>query len=166
MPTYSGIPTLRIVWDNKADTATVTSSTAVASTLPLANLRTNIRSQVCRVLGASTTFELTWGQAQQIGCVAFASCNLSSDSVIHVEGYQGATLKVDITKNFIPGTILGNWDFTQNLNVNNFHDNAATGCVWFEHQWFLQHQQNHKDSLWAYGTWLCSVLRCGSKDKI
>lgn len=135
MPILQNIPTLRLVWDNRADFATVTSSAATAPGLGVANLKTDIRSQICRVLSNTTTFEVVLDKKQTIGCVAFPTCNLSSDSTIAIAAYEGATLKYSLAATpLIPGTILGNWDFTQNLNVNNFQDNAATGVVWFDPQ--------------------------------
>jgi len=89
------MPNIRIVYDNAANRATITSSSVVSS-LPAANLLSDIKSMVCRGTGTALTLTLTWTTPEEIDCTAFAFTNASVNAIISVEGYTeiGDTIPV------------------------------------------------------------------------
>lgn len=114
---------MRIISDNAANKATIT----VANTAPelgAANLLTDIKGQVCRVLGKSATITLTWLTLETVGGVVIPASNLGPSSTIRVRAYSdegGLNLITDTgVKWAAPGPIFSNEDFTQPLNVNSF----------------------------------------------
>lgn len=125
---------LRILSDNLADVATVTATPTPVVGLGLGNLKTDIKSQVCRFMSDTVEIEANWSEGQSIGCVGIPTCNLSQDSTIQVQVYDGLDLVHDSGELYAaPGIILDNWDFTQELNINAFWDGPATVGVWFDH---------------------------------
>lgn len=114
---------MRIISDNAANRATIT----VANTAPelgAANLLTDIKGQVCRVLGKSATITLTWLTLETVGGVVIPASNLGPSTTIRVRAYsdeEGLNLITDTGDKWAaPGPIFSNEDFTQPLNVNNF----------------------------------------------
>lgn len=124
----------RIVSDNAADRAVLSVSNAVPA-MGAALLKTNIKGEVCRVLGDTTTIEATWPQLETVACVALPACSLSADATIRVRIYDATdALAVDTGVRWaVPGSIIEHWDFSQPLNVNAFAEGAALAQVWFEH---------------------------------
>lgn len=94
MPILQNTPTLRLVWDNRADFATVTSSAATAPGLGVANLKTDIRSQICRVLSNTTTFEVVLDKKQTIGSASSNAGNAGERLELgnSVAGYSTSNL--------------------------------------------------------------------------
>lgn len=138
---------LRIVSDNRADAAVITSEPAPAGTLPLANLKTDVKDEVCRILDSGAVLTLTWASAVQASFAGIPACNLSSDSEIRVIVYADAA-KTEVAydsgwRYAAPGPILKNWDFTQPLNVNNFREGATIVAVWFDDHYMTECVEIH-----------------------
>lgn len=129
---------LRILTKNSADTAVLTVPSTVAG-LSASNLKTDIKGEVCRVLGTSCSITLDWAVLETVGVVVIPASNLGPSSTIRVRAYLdagGSTLLADTGVRWAaPGTTLENWDFSQDLNVNAFSDGigAITAC-YFESQ--------------------------------
>ena len=129
---------LRLVTNNATDRATITVPSTAAG-MPASNLKTDIKGEVCRILGSSTSITLEWPALETVGVVAIPISNLGPSSTIRARAYLdsgGTTLLADTGVLWAaPGTILENWDFSQDLNVNAFTDGigAITSC-YFESQ--------------------------------
>ena len=80
--------------NNRIDDATLTSTAAYVSTLPLANLQTPHLPQVART-NADTDFSITVNlsslPARNLGAVAIINHNLSRTAVVSIELLQGST---------------------------------------------------------------------------
>lgn len=128
---------LRIVSDNAADRATITTTPSAVAGLGVEHLGTEIRAEVCRVLANAVQIVVVLDALQAIGCVAIPACNLSSRATMRVRGYDaevGGELRIDTDVQYAaPGVNLGHWDPSQNLNVNAFGDGPATVAAWFQH---------------------------------
>lgn len=129
---------LRILTKNATDIATITVPSTAAG-MPASNLKTDIKGEVCRILGSSANITLEWPALETVGVVAIPISNLGSSSTIRARAYldSGGTTLLEDTGILwaAPGTILENWDFSQDLNVNAFTDGigAITAC-YFESQ--------------------------------
>lgn len=129
---------LRILTNNVADIATITVANTAAG-MGADRLKTDIKGEVCRVLGTSCSITLAWVNLETAGVVVIPVSNLGPSSTIRARAYLdsgGTTLLADTGVLWAaPGTILENWDFNQNLNVNAFTDGigAITSC-YFESQ--------------------------------
>lgn len=114
---------LRLLTDNAADGATLTASNTAVG-MGVANLKTDIKGQACRVLGDTTQIVAVWGSLQSIGAVVIPASSLGASSTIRVRAYlddAGADLLHDTGVVYAAsGTLLANWGFTQPLNVNQF----------------------------------------------
>lgn len=114
---------MRIISDNAANRATITVANT-ATKLGAANLLTDIKGQVCRVLGKSATITLTWRTLETVGGVVIPASNLGPSTTIRVRAYsdeEGLKLVTDTGDKWAaPGPIFSNEDFTQPLNVNSF----------------------------------------------
>lgn len=133
---------MRIIYDDKATSATITASTT-SGALVAANMQTDYKGQVHRSTGTSVTYTLTWTQAQNIGGIGLPATNLSSTSTIRVRLYTttaSATPIADsgiIPANGAVATQLYNW--SNPLNANSFAYGGATKtAVWFEQQYSVQ----------------------------
>lgn len=128
------MPNLRIVSDNAADRATLTTTPSAVTGLGVSHLRTDIKSQLCRVMGDTVQIVATWADAEPIGCVAIPSCSLSASAVIRVRCYADAAGTDEVYDSgeldAAPGVTLASWDFTQDINVNAFWGGPATVAVW------------------------------------
>lgn len=124
----------RIVSDNAADRAVLTVP-ATAAGMGAAHLKTDIKGQACRVLGDVATITAAWPTDEAVACVVLPACSLSADATVRVRCFDDAgTQIIDTGERWaVPGATLGNWDFTQPLNVNAFSEGAATCQVWFDH---------------------------------
>lgn len=129
---------LRLVTNNATDRATI-SVAGTAAGMGADKLKTDIKGEVCRVLGTSCTITLNWASLEVAGVVVIPISNLGPSSTIRARAYldsRGTTLLADTGVLWAaPGTILENWDFSQDLNVNAFTDGigAITSC-YFESQ--------------------------------
>lgn len=124
---------LRLLTKNIADTATISVPSTVSG-MPASNLKTDIKGEVCRILGSTASITLEWPALETVGVVAIPISNLGPSSTIRLRAYLdagGTTLLEDTGEKFAaPGSILENWDFSQGLNVNAFTDGigAFTSC--------------------------------------
>ena len=124
---------LRLVTNNATDRATITVPSTAAG-MPASNLKTDIKGEVCRILGSTASITLEWSALETVGVVAIPISNLGPSSTIRARAYLdsgGTTLLADTGVLWAaPGTILENWDFSQDLNVNAFTDGigAITSC--------------------------------------
>lgn len=97
---------LRIIYDNAADRATLTSTSTVA-TLPASNLLVDIKSAVWRGTGTSAQLTLQWTTAQTVAAVALAFCNLTTTSTLRVRAYTlaaDAAPVLDVTRTAVRGS--------------------------------------------------------------
>lgn len=83
------MPNLRIIYDNAADRATLTAPNAVAS-LGAANLKTNIKTQVCRSSGKTLEINVAWTTPELVGGVSLPFCNLSPTATMRVRASYSA----------------------------------------------------------------------------
>ena len=129
---------LRILTDNAADRATITVP-GTAAGMGADKLKTDLKGEVCRVLAGAATITLDWPALETVAAVVIPASNLGPSSTIRARAYLdsgGTTLLADTGVLWAaPGTILENWDFSQDLNVNAFTDGigAITAC-YFESQ--------------------------------
>lgn len=123
----------RIVSDNAADRALL-AVPGTAAGLGVAHLKRHLKGQVGRVLGDVATITATWPQDEDVACVVLPACSLGADAKVRVQVFDASdVLVIDTGERWaVPGTTLGNWDFTQPLNVNAFSEGAAICQVWFE----------------------------------
>ncbi|MDN4059573.1 hypothetical protein QPK31_15205 [Massilia sp. YIM B02769] len=71
------MPNLRIVSDNAIARASSLVASSTAGALAVSNLASDKKSAVHRATGKTVTYTATWGEAEQVGCVALPFCNLS-----------------------------------------------------------------------------------------
>ena len=74
---------LRVIYDNAADRATLSSS-ATQGTLGVSNLLSDIKSKVCRSTGTSLSVSAVWSTPETIGGVAMPFTNLSPTATARV----------------------------------------------------------------------------------
>lgn len=126
---------LRIVSDNAADRATITTTPSAVAGLGVEHLGTEIRAEVCRFLSNTVQIVAVLDELQGVSCVAIPACNLSSRSRMRVRGYdaaEGGNERFDTGWRYAaPGVIGANWDPSQDLNINVFGDGQATVAMWF-----------------------------------
>ena len=104
---------LRIVYKNLADSATI----AGTGSLPVGNLKTDIKSQVWRSATTSGTVTATWATSRNINCVILPFTNFSSAATMRVLGLNSAEGTVfDTGSQVCCGYALRN----ENPGVNNF----------------------------------------------
>lgn len=128
---------LRILYDNLADTATVTAS-STAGGLSAANLQKDSKGLVWRSTGTTATITATWSALQTFSGVALPFCNLTGSATIRVRVYTdtaGTTLARDTgTVNagaYIPTDVWGNWAGTPSgVAAYSFGGGSYARC-WF-----------------------------------
>lgn len=132
---------LKIIFDNVADSATVTASSTSAS-LVASNMQSDIKSKVHRSTGLSVTYTLTWTKDVSIGGVALPATNLSGDSTVRIRLYNAANAVIadSATVPAAPGLNLGLWNWSQPINANTF----AYGGVAKVSHFFENHYQARK----------------------
>lgn len=86
---------MRIIWRNLVDSATLTASPTMVSTLPVANLQTDAREEVARTSSLATqTIDVTLDQDELMqGCVIYRG-NFSSGATWRVQIFEDATMAV------------------------------------------------------------------------
>lgn len=77
---------LRIIYNNIADTASISASTTAAG-FSVDNLKNTQKTSVHRSTGNSLTYTLTWASPQSINAVALPATNLVSGATIRVQLY-------------------------------------------------------------------------------
>lgn len=114
---------MRIISNNAADRAKL-AVTDTAPGLGAENLQTDIKGQVCRILGSTASITAIWPSLETVGAVVIPASNLGPSSTIRVRAYAdeaGTVLLQDTGERWAaPGPIFANEDFTQPLNVNSF----------------------------------------------
>ncbi|NYT59421.1 hypothetical protein H0A65_10870 [Alcaligenaceae bacterium] len=124
---------LRIVSTNVADTATITAANT-ASGLGTDWLKTELKSEVCRILSGTGALTLTWPDLVGIDCVAIPAWNGSASSEVRVRVYDAVSAGNLLYDSgwlwAAPGPQLGVYGFSQPLNVNHFVDGATVTAVW------------------------------------
>lgn len=133
---------MRIIYDDKAISATITASTTTGS-LTASNMLNDYKGKVHRSTGTSVTYTLTWAQAQSIGGVGLPATNLTSTSTIRVRLYTtsgSSTAIADsgaIAANGSEATQIYNW--SNPLNANSFiYGGATKSAVWFDQHYSVQ----------------------------
>lgn len=127
---------LKILYNNVADSATISASTTAGS-LVASNLLTDIKSDVWRSTGTSATLTLTWTTSQLLSGFILPFCNLTSSSTFRIKLF---TNTADVTPVLDTGVIsacaaapLGLWAWgTVPLGVNAYsYGGASYGVGWF-----------------------------------
>lgn len=121
---------LRVIYDNAADRATLSSS-ATAGSLGVSNLVTDIKSAVCRSTTTSLTITATWPTAETLGAAVFAFTNCTDNATITVSAY---TLQGDSTPVYTDTFVASRGAVTNSRGVNNF----AYGGGVYARAWFAQ----------------------------
>lgn len=80
---------MRIIADNALNRAVLTASTT-AGLLGVANLLTDVKSDVWRATGTSATLTATWATAETVSAFVLPFCNFSPTATIRVRGYSDA----------------------------------------------------------------------------
>lgn len=132
------MPNLRIIFDNVANTSTLTASTTAGS-LVESNMLTDAKASVHRSTGTSVVYTMTWATAQKIGGVALPATNLTSAATIRVQLYSdtaGTTQIADSgVKNACASAHLGLHGWGANINANAFaYGGASKTAAWFTTQ--------------------------------
>lgn len=133
---------MRIIYDNKADSATITASTTTGS-LAASNMQNEYKGKHHRSTGTSVSYTLTWAQAQSIGGVGLPATNLSPTSTIRVRLY---TNTADINPVADSGTIAASgsaqttiWNWSNPLDANSFiYGGATKSAVWFNQHYSVK----------------------------
>ena len=128
---------LRILVDNAADRATISAADTAAG-MGVDALKTDFKSEACRILSSTGTIELTWPTVEGVGVIVIPASNLTASSTIRARAYSdeaGTVLLEDTGVKFAaPGALLGNWDFSQPLNVNSFNNETYITALYFNEQ--------------------------------
>lgn len=123
---------LRVIYQNLADTATITASPTATGTTSVANLIKDSKSLVYRGTGTSVTLTVNLAASSIVGGVAIPFCNLTSTATIRVRGYSATsgtgTLLFDTTTlNACPYQPLGQWAWgTIPLGLNTYAYGGGT----------------------------------------
>ena len=78
---------LRIIYNNIADSATVTASNT-ASGFSVDNLKNNQKTSVHRTTDNTVVYTLTWTTSQYVSCVALPATNLKAGATVRVQLYS------------------------------------------------------------------------------
>ena len=123
---------LRVIYQNLADTATITASPAATGATLVTNMQKDAKSLVYRGSGTSATLTVNLSTAGIVGGVALPFCNLTSTATIRVQGFSTAngtgTQVFDTgTVNACPYQPLGLWAWGSiPLGLNSYAYGGAT----------------------------------------
>jgi hypothetical protein len=155
---------LRVVYDNAADRATITASTTAGSLVP-ANMQTDYKSEVWRATGVTATLTITWTTGELVGMVAFPFSNLTATASLRVRGYGNATDTTPLID--VTGMAAAGADFTSfywgvdPLGANAYsYGGGAYGSLWFPINTYQKIVIDITDSPQS-GYIECSRLVCG-----
>jgi hypothetical protein len=129
------LPNLRIIYDNAADRAALTGSSAAGS-MTVDRMLTDIKADVWRSTGPTATITATWTKAETIGGIALPFCNLSALATLRARGYSAPTDAVPLFDTgaiyACPGPALGLWNWgAAALGSNAFAYGGGTyGRLW------------------------------------
>lgn len=125
---------LRIIYDNRVDAATITTS-STAGSLVASNMKNDRKSKVWRSTGKTAeTVTLQWPSAEILSGIALPFCNLTATATIRVRGYLGTTVVFDTGVTQAVGySSLGSWDWgALPLGVNAYsYGGGNYGMCWF-----------------------------------
>lgn len=131
------MPNIRIVYNNRlAENASLTASTTAGS-LVVANLLSDLKSEVWRSTSTTASITATWSSLTQFSCVAIPFCNLTTTATVRIRLYSdtaGTTLVLDtgaITAVLVP--MFGYADASMpTFGVNNFgYGGSSSAVVYF-----------------------------------
>lgn len=112
---------LRILSDNRADSAVLTVSGAVAG-MGSDKLKSDLRGEFCRIAASSSQIVATWPASVPVGAMVLPQSTLGPSSKIRVRLYAdaaGTQLKWDSGERWAaPGTTSDNEGWSENLNTN------------------------------------------------
>lgn len=112
---------LRILSDNRADTAALSVAGAVAG-MGADRLKSDLRGDFCRIAAGSTQIVATWAQAVPVGAVVLPQSTLGPSAKIRVRLYAdpgGGLVAWDSGDRWaMPGTTLNNAGLLSPLNAN------------------------------------------------
>jgi hypothetical protein len=80
---------LRIIYNNLADTATITANTT-ATGFSTSNMQNTLKTSVHRTTGTTATYTLTWTTDQALNGIALPATNLQDGATIKVELYSSS----------------------------------------------------------------------------
>lgn len=126
------MPNLRIIYDNRADAATVTASTT-SGTLVAANMQTDYKGQCHRSTGTSVSYTLTWASDQTVRGVALPCTNLTSTATWRIRLYNSSDVVIADSTAITAVTGLNlNLNSWTTRNVNSFfYGGASKSTYWF-----------------------------------
>ena len=136
------MPNLRIIYDNAADRATIT--TSAAGPFQVDNVKSDTKSLIYRSTGLSTQFTLSWSNLTTVGGIALPATNLSGSATVRVRLYptadaQGAPSADSGTVLACPGNTLELWNWNLPLNANAFaFGGASKTTVWFNSHYTIR----------------------------
>jgi len=81
---------LRVLSNNIAGTASITSSNVTIAAFPISNIMDSNKGKVFRVDGDSTNIKMSWGSNQTLSCVGIPTSNITSNALIRVRVYSDA----------------------------------------------------------------------------
>lgn len=120
---------LRVIYDNAADRATLSSS-ATATNLDVSKLVTDIKSDVCRSTGTALTITCNWASAETVGGVALAFTNCTDNATIDIQAY---TLAADTTPVYSTTVVASRGGSATNRGVNYFaYGGGIYARCWFD----------------------------------
>lgn len=125
---------LRIIYDNLADSATLTASSA-ASGLPVTNLQREQKGYVWRsTTTAAQIITATWTTDQTLSGVALPFCNLTNSATINVKLYNATNTLLLDTGNISAGTYTPTDLGSISTGVNAYSYGGGT----YARAWFAQ----------------------------
>lgn len=136
---------LRIIYQNLADTATLTASSTASASTPATNMKLDTKSLVWRSAGTTATIVVNLASLSIVGGVMIPFCNLSSTSTIRVQGFTTANGIGTAAVSADTGTIaacpyapLGQWAWGSiPLGLNTY----AYGGSTYARAWFIGDSQ-------------------------
>jgi hypothetical protein len=133
---------LRIIAENVLNRAVLTASTT-AGLLVVANLLTDVKSDVWRSTGTSATLTATWAAPEAVSGWVHPICNFSPTTTIRVRGYSDAagTAQLFDTGAMLacpaPAIKLRGWSAAQAASAYAY-GGGACARVWFGSSWTVQ----------------------------
>lgn len=126
------MPNLRIIYDNRADAATITASTT-SGTLVAANMQTDYKGQCHRSTGTSVSYTLTWASDQTVQGIALPCTNLTSTATWRIRLYNSSDVVIADSTSITAVTGLNlNLNGWTTRNVNSFfYGGASKSTYWF-----------------------------------
>jgi hypothetical protein len=118
------MPSLRIIYDNLADSGTVT-ATSTAGSLAATNMQIDKKSKVWRSVGTTATLKCSWSSSKSINSIVFAFCNFSSTATVVARLYDttvgGTPLYTSPSTLITPSVSAEYWgNGSQPLGVNSY----------------------------------------------